>query len=215
MLSRRITRRERPLLLPPPLDRVPLRLGNVVEIVGPSPSSKTHLLIQVLHCYCCCRRFCLFLFPLISLFYFPKLHNWGIIFVLFQLKTYFFNNLIEAQTNLAKFPQGWIKKYCFFLSGTDSELMILFTLFVLRIRITQVFPSVTCRIPQSRQQILFAIFSTYLIIILPHVWLAYGREPWLHIPNLSSLFTTRFRRPHVYVLTVNQNTICLNTSHHP
>ncbi|KAG5534021.1 hypothetical protein RHGRI_022242 [Rhododendron griersonianum] len=46
MLSRRITRRERPLLLPPPLDRVPLRLGNVVEIVGPSPSSKTHLLIQ-------------------------------------------------------------------------------------------------------------------------------------------------------------------------
>ncbi|XP_058180686.1 DNA repair protein XRCC2 homolog isoform X2 [Rhododendron vialii] len=46
MLSRRITRRERPLFLPPPLDRVPLRLGNVVEIVGPPPSSKTHLLIQ-------------------------------------------------------------------------------------------------------------------------------------------------------------------------
>lgn len=47
MLSR--VMRELPLslvLLPPPLDRVPLRLGNVVEIVGPSPSSKTHLLIQ-------------------------------------------------------------------------------------------------------------------------------------------------------------------------
>ncbi|KAM3264701.1 DNA repair protein XRCC2 isoform X2 [Capsicum annuum] len=38
---------ERPLLiLPPPLHRIPLRPGNVVEIVGPSPSSKTRILIQ-------------------------------------------------------------------------------------------------------------------------------------------------------------------------
>ncbi|CAN4089805.1 unnamed protein product [Withania somnifera] len=38
---------ERPLLLlPPPLHRIPLRPGNVVEIVGPSPSSKTQILIQ-------------------------------------------------------------------------------------------------------------------------------------------------------------------------
>lgn len=40
--------KERPLLiLPPPLHRVPLRVGNVVEIVGPSPSAKTLILIQV------------------------------------------------------------------------------------------------------------------------------------------------------------------------
>lgn len=38
--------RERPLLLIPPLHRVPLRVGNVVEIVGPSPSAKTHFLLQ-------------------------------------------------------------------------------------------------------------------------------------------------------------------------
>jgi len=41
--------RERPLLLLlPPLHRVPLRFGNVVELLGPSPSAKTHILIQVL-----------------------------------------------------------------------------------------------------------------------------------------------------------------------
>ncbi|XP_028125062.1 DNA repair protein XRCC2 homolog isoform X3 [Camellia sinensis] len=39
--------RERPLLLLlPPLHRVPLRFGNVVELLGPSPSAKTHILIQ-------------------------------------------------------------------------------------------------------------------------------------------------------------------------
>ncbi|KAL6956547.1 DNA repair protein xrcc2 [Sarracenia purpurea var. burkii] len=38
--------RERPLLLLPPLHRVPLRVGNVVELVGPSPSAKTQILIQ-------------------------------------------------------------------------------------------------------------------------------------------------------------------------
>ncbi|PIA41023.1 hypothetical protein AQUCO_02300063v1 [Aquilegia coerulea] len=39
--------RERPfLILPPPLDRFPLRLGNIVEIVGPSSSAKTQILIQ-------------------------------------------------------------------------------------------------------------------------------------------------------------------------
>ncbi|XP_059640738.1 DNA repair protein XRCC2 homolog isoform X4 [Cornus florida] len=38
--------RERPLLLIPPLHRVPLRVGNVVEIVGPSPSAKTQILIE-------------------------------------------------------------------------------------------------------------------------------------------------------------------------
>ncbi|KAF7809372.1 DNA repair protein XRCC2-like protein isoform X1 [Senna tora] len=37
----------RPFLLPPPLHRVPLRFGNVVEILGPLPSAKTHILIQV------------------------------------------------------------------------------------------------------------------------------------------------------------------------
>ncbi|XP_006367954.2 DNA repair protein XRCC2 homolog [Solanum tuberosum] len=38
---------ERPFQpLPPPLHRIPLRPGNVVEIVGPSPSSKTRILMQ-------------------------------------------------------------------------------------------------------------------------------------------------------------------------
>ncbi|KAK7264154.1 hypothetical protein RJT34_31758 [Clitoria ternatea] len=36
----------RPFLLPSPLDRVPLRVGNVLELVGPSPSAKTHILIH-------------------------------------------------------------------------------------------------------------------------------------------------------------------------
>ncbi|KAF8091234.1 hypothetical protein N665_0451s0047 [Sinapis alba] len=34
------------LLLPPPLHRVPLRAGNVVEITGSSPTAKTQILIQ-------------------------------------------------------------------------------------------------------------------------------------------------------------------------
>lgn len=38
---------ERPSLLLPPLHRVPLRTGNVVEIVGPSPSAKSEILLQV------------------------------------------------------------------------------------------------------------------------------------------------------------------------
>ncbi|RXH70437.1 hypothetical protein DVH24_007693, partial [Malus domestica] len=37
---------ERPFLLIPPLHRVPLRVGNVVELVGPSSSAKTLILIQ-------------------------------------------------------------------------------------------------------------------------------------------------------------------------
>ncbi|XP_049385695.1 DNA repair protein XRCC2 homolog [Solanum stenotomum] len=38
---------KRPFLpLPLPLHRIPLRPGNVVEIVGPSPSSKTRILMQ-------------------------------------------------------------------------------------------------------------------------------------------------------------------------
>ncbi|ERN08581.1 hypothetical protein AMTR_s00017p00136420 [Amborella trichopoda] len=38
---------ERPsLLLPPPLHRAPLCAGNVVEIVGPSPSAKSYILLQ-------------------------------------------------------------------------------------------------------------------------------------------------------------------------
>lgn len=45
MLSR--VSAERSLMLLPPLHRVPLRLGNVVEIAGPSPSAKTQILIQV------------------------------------------------------------------------------------------------------------------------------------------------------------------------
>ncbi|XP_024026177.1 DNA repair protein XRCC2 homolog isoform X4 [Morus notabilis] len=44
MLARVST--ERPFLLLPPLHRLPLRVGNVVELVGPSPSSKTLILIQ-------------------------------------------------------------------------------------------------------------------------------------------------------------------------
>ncbi|KAK7854452.1 dna repair protein xrcc2 like protein [Quercus suber] len=42
----RVLSRTRPFLLLPPLHRVPLRPRNVLEIVGPSPSAKTHLLIQ-------------------------------------------------------------------------------------------------------------------------------------------------------------------------
>ncbi|KAE9593393.1 putative DNA repair protein XRCC2 [Lupinus albus] len=45
MLSRVST--IRPFSLPPPLHKVPLRVGNVLEIVGPSPSAKTLILIQV------------------------------------------------------------------------------------------------------------------------------------------------------------------------
>ncbi|XAR51067.1 hypothetical protein NMG60_11005595 [Bertholletia excelsa] len=45
MLARVLS--ERPLLILPPLHRVPLRVGNVVEIVGPSSSAKTQILIQV------------------------------------------------------------------------------------------------------------------------------------------------------------------------
>ncbi|XP_021293360.1 DNA repair protein XRCC2 homolog isoform X1 [Herrania umbratica] len=44
MLDRVLT--ERPLLLLPPLHRVPLRVGNIVELVGPTSSAKTHILIQ-------------------------------------------------------------------------------------------------------------------------------------------------------------------------
>ncbi|GMY17968.1 DNA repair protein XRCC2 homolog isoform X2 [Fagus crenata] len=44
MLNRLLT--ARPFLLLPPLHRVPLRVRNVVELVGPSPSAKTHILIQ-------------------------------------------------------------------------------------------------------------------------------------------------------------------------
>nr|GMD79320.1 DNA repair protein XRCC2 homolog isoform X1 [Ipomoea batatas] len=44
-LSRVLT--ERPFVpLPPPIHRLPLRAGNIVEIVGPSPSAKTQILIQ-------------------------------------------------------------------------------------------------------------------------------------------------------------------------
>ncbi|KAJ0969527.1 hypothetical protein J5N97_022404 [Dioscorea zingiberensis] len=40
-----------PAFLVPPLHRVPLRAGNVVEIAGPSPSAKSHVLLQaVMHC---------------------------------------------------------------------------------------------------------------------------------------------------------------------
>ena len=46
MLARVSTERS-VLLLPPPLHRLPLRVGNVVEVVGPSPSAKTLILIQV------------------------------------------------------------------------------------------------------------------------------------------------------------------------
>ncbi|KAL3513522.1 hypothetical protein ACH5RR_026239 [Cinchona calisaya] len=45
MLTRLFT--ERPFLpLPPPLHKLPLRAGNVVEIVGPPSSAKTHILMQ-------------------------------------------------------------------------------------------------------------------------------------------------------------------------
>ncbi|CAA7034805.1 unnamed protein product [Microthlaspi erraticum] len=44
MLSRVL--RDRAFLLLPPLNRVPLRAGNVVEITGASPSAKTQILIQ-------------------------------------------------------------------------------------------------------------------------------------------------------------------------
>lgn len=44
MLSRVLA--ERPSLVLPPLHRVPLRVGNVVEVVGPSHSAKTEILIQ-------------------------------------------------------------------------------------------------------------------------------------------------------------------------
>ncbi|XP_073106654.1 DNA repair protein XRCC2 homolog isoform X2 [Elaeis guineensis] len=44
MLSRILT--ERPFLFLPPLHRVPLRVGNVVEIAGPSPSAKSQILLH-------------------------------------------------------------------------------------------------------------------------------------------------------------------------
>lgn len=44
MLSRVL--KDRTFLLLPPLHRVPLRAGNVVEITGASPSGKTQILIQ-------------------------------------------------------------------------------------------------------------------------------------------------------------------------
>ncbi|KAK7404366.1 hypothetical protein VNO78_05208 [Psophocarpus tetragonolobus] len=45
-MLRRVRSGEGGFRYPPPLDRVPLRAGNVVEIVGPSPSAKTHILIH-------------------------------------------------------------------------------------------------------------------------------------------------------------------------
>lgn len=45
MLSRVLT--ENPLLRLSPLNTLPLRIGNVLELLGPSPSAKTHILIQV------------------------------------------------------------------------------------------------------------------------------------------------------------------------
>ena len=45
LLARTLARR--PFLLLPPLHRVPLRAGNVVEIVGPSCSAKSEILLQV------------------------------------------------------------------------------------------------------------------------------------------------------------------------
>ncbi|KAI4357099.1 hypothetical protein L6164_001068 [Bauhinia variegata] len=41
-----LARVPRPFSLLPPLHRVPFRVGNVVELVGPSSSAKTHILIQ-------------------------------------------------------------------------------------------------------------------------------------------------------------------------
>lgn len=46
MLARLLA--ERSLLLLPPLHRLPLRVGNVVEITGPSSSAKSQVLLQVL-----------------------------------------------------------------------------------------------------------------------------------------------------------------------
>ncbi|XP_078447261.1 homolog of X-ray repair cross complementing 2 (XRCC2) [Wolffia australiana] len=49
MLGRTLA--QRPFLLLPPLHRVPLRVGNVVEIVGPSASAKSGVLLQAaVHC---------------------------------------------------------------------------------------------------------------------------------------------------------------------
>ncbi|XP_017697182.1 DNA repair protein XRCC2 homolog isoform X2 [Phoenix dactylifera] len=49
MLARVLT--ERPFLFLPPLHRVPLRVGNVVEIAGPSPSAKSQILLHAaVHC---------------------------------------------------------------------------------------------------------------------------------------------------------------------
>ncbi|URD78074.1 DNA repair protein XRCC2 [Musa troglodytarum] len=49
MLARVLT--ERSFLLLPPLHRLPLRAGNVVEIAGPSPSAKSQVLLQAaVHC---------------------------------------------------------------------------------------------------------------------------------------------------------------------
>jgi hypothetical protein len=45
-LSRSLATRP-PIILPPPLHRAPLRPGNVVEIIGPSNSGKSHLLLVV------------------------------------------------------------------------------------------------------------------------------------------------------------------------
>lgn len=46
MVSRVLS--ERPFIVPvPPLHRVPLRLGNIVEISGPSNSAKSQVLVQV------------------------------------------------------------------------------------------------------------------------------------------------------------------------
>lgn len=45
MLSR--LQASRPALLVPPLHRVPLRTGNVVEIAGPSHSGKSQVLLEV------------------------------------------------------------------------------------------------------------------------------------------------------------------------
>lgn len=46
----RVSSERKVVLFPPPLHRLPLRLGNVVELVGQSPSSKTLILIQVVCC---------------------------------------------------------------------------------------------------------------------------------------------------------------------
>lgn len=61
MLSRVLM--ERPCFLLPPLHRLPLRVGNVVELVGPSPSAKTHILMEVFF-------YVLYLFFHLFIFYF-------------------------------------------------------------------------------------------------------------------------------------------------